>query len=62
MKKAKEQLNSGSGGDMVYCLGLLGALVYYVGAVDGFWNIIVAIAKSFLWPAFVVFDLLKFLN
>lgn len=32
----------------------IGALVYFVGQVDGFWNIIGAIFKSFVWPAFLV--------
>ena len=49
------------GGNAVYCLGLLGALVYCVGQVDGFWNIIGAILKAFIWPAFLVYDLLKYI-
>lgn len=63
MKKTKENIKGGSsGGDAVYFFGLLGSLVYYVGSVDGFWNIILAILKAFVWPAFVIYDLLKFLG
>ena len=58
----KKQVSNPSGGDAVYCIGLMGALFYYVGQVDGFWNIILAIIKAFIWPAFVVYDLLKFLG
>jgi hypothetical protein len=57
----KVYVNKG-GGNAVYCLGVIGSIIYYVGSVDGFWNIILAILKGFVWPAFVVYDLLKFLH
>lgn len=60
--KKKMQGATGGGGDMVYCLGLIGALVYYWQQAVGFWAFVFAILKAFVWPAFVVFDLLKFLN
>lgn len=50
-----------AGGDAVYCLGLIGALVFYIQQAQGFWPVIVAILKAFVWPAFMVYDLLKFL-
>lgn len=46
----------------LYCMGFIGSAVYFVGAVDGFWNIIVALLKSAVWPAFLinrVFELLR---
>lgn len=49
------------GGDAVYGLGLVGALVYYIQQADGFWPVVVGILKALVWPAFVVYDLLKFL-
>ena len=49
------------GGDAVYGLGLIGAMVFYIQRADGFWPIIWAIIKAFIWPIFVVYDLLKFL-
>lgn len=51
----------GGGGGAVYGLGLIGALVYYIQAADGFWSVILGILKALVWPAFVVYDLLKFL-
>lgn len=53
--------NSGPAGGL-YCLGFVGSAFYFVGAVDGFWNIIVALLKSAVWPAFLinrVFELLR---
>lgn len=45
-----------------YVLTYIGAAVHFVGAADGFWNIILALLKSAVWPAFLinkVFDLLR---
>lgn len=52
---------SAGGGNAVYGLGLIGALVYYIQAADGFWAGVLGILKALVWPAFVVYDLLKFL-
>jgi hypothetical protein len=51
----------GGGGGLVYVLGWIGALIYYIQAATGFWGGVLGILKSFVWPAFVVYDLLKFL-
>jgi hypothetical protein len=50
-----------SGGGAVYGLGLIGALVYYWQHAHGFWAHLWAIGEAILWPAFVVYDLLKHL-
>jgi hypothetical protein len=49
------------GGNAVYLLGLIGAIVYYIQAATGFWGGVVGILKALVWPAFVVYQLLKFL-
>ena len=49
------------GGNAVYGLGLIGALVYYIQAADGFWQGVLGVLKALVWPAFVIYDLLKFL-
>ena len=50
------------GGDAVYGLGLIGALVSYIQQADSFWGVIVGILQALVWPAFVFYDLLKFLH
>ena len=50
------------GGNAVYGLGLIGALVYYLQNAHDFWLAILAILKAFVWPALAVYDLLKFLH
>lgn len=64
MKKGDSRAATGNagGGDAVYGLGLIGALVFYIQQAEGFWAVIVAILKALVWPAFVVYDLLKFIT
>jgi hypothetical protein len=50
------------GGNAVYGLGLIGALVYYIQYATGFWSGVLGILKAIVWPAFVVYELLKFLT
>jgi len=51
---------SGRGGGF-YFLGFLGAAIYYISTATGFWNGVLGVLKAIVWPAFVVFKLLKFL-
>lgn len=36
----------------------IGAAVYFVNQVDGFWNIIAALLKAIVWPAILVYNVL----
>lgn len=60
----KGQVVKGSSGPIggIYFLTLIGAAVYFVGRVDGFWNIILAILKAFIWPALVTYNVLDLLK
>ena len=51
----------GSGGAL-YGLGFLGALVYYVTTATSLMGGIIGVIKAVLWPAFLVYGLLKFLG
>jgi hypothetical protein len=47
----------GAGG--IWFLGFVGALVYYLHFHSGtFWLVILAVVKSIVWPAFVVYHVL----
>lgn len=46
----------------IYCLGFIGAAIYYISTATGFWNGVLGILKSLVWPAFLVYGLLKFLG
>lgn len=49
-------------GGAVYGLGFIGALVYYLSTATGFWMGVLGVLKALVWPAFLVFDLFKFLG
>jgi len=46
----------------VYGLGFIGAAVYYIYNATGFWNGVLGFLKALVWPAFLVYELLKFLG
>lgn len=52
----------GGGGGAVYGLGLIGALVYYIQQSDGFWDGVLGVLKALVWPAFLVYELLKLVS
>ena len=47
---------------MVYCLGVIGAAVYYIGNAATFWAGVLGFLKAIGWPVFLVYELLKFLG
>jgi hypothetical protein len=48
--------------EAVYGLGLIGAWVYFISHAATFWLGVLGILKGIVWPALVVYELLKFLN
>lgn len=48
-----------SGGEAVYGLGVIGAAVYFLQAATGFWVGVLGLLKAIVWPALVVYELLK---
>jgi len=51
--------SAGAGGGAVYGLGFIGAAVFYFAQADTFWMFVLAIPKALIWPAIVVYELLK---
>jgi len=54
--------SSGACGGAVYGLGFIGAAVYYISTATGFWNGVLGFIKAIVWPAFLVFEMLKSLG
>ena len=54
--------SSGSAGDAVYALGIIGAAVYYISTETGLWMGVVGFLKALVWPAFLVYEVLKYLG
>ena len=50
---------SGSAGDAVYGLGVIGAAVWYISTAATFWLGVVGFLKALVWPAFLVYEAFK---
>lgn len=65
-KDLKEQICCNSGNNTpigcVYGLGFIGATVYYISTATGFWMGVLGVLKALVWPAFLVYELFKFLG
>lgn len=70
-KEIEDKMGSCCGGGMSmkstcgscsYFLGFLGAVVYYVSTATGFWNGVWGVIKAMAWPAFLIFEVLKFVG
>lgn len=54
---------SGCGcGSAVYGLGFIGSAIYYISHAPTFWIGVLGLLKAIVWPAFLVFELLKYLG
>ncbi len=60
-RKAKSKYRSG-GSDAVYGVGLIGAWIYYFTHATTFWMGVLGLLKGIVWPAILVYELLKFLT
>ena len=54
--------NRHEGGGLVYVLGFVGALVYFIQAATGFWMGVLGVVKAMVWPAFLVYKLFHFIG
>lgn len=59
-KKWNRKNNNATGG--IYGLAFIGALIYYLQYATSFWMGAFGVLKALLWPAFLIYDLLKFLH
>lgn len=46
----------------MYCLGFIGAVVYYFQHAEGFTQFVVGFLKAIVWPALLVYRALDLLN
>jgi hypothetical protein len=55
-------MHQGGGSNSVYGIGLIGAWVYYLRRATTFREGLLGFLKGLVWPAMLVYELLKFLN
>lgn len=58
----KRHHHSCGGSNPIYCLGVIGAFFYFLQTASGFMGTMLAIGKSFVWPALLMFKLLTYLK
>lgn len=61
-KRQKAVMVRQGGGDAVYGIGLFGAWAYYLGQAKTLQEGVVGFLKGLVWPAMVVFEVLRFLE
>jgi hypothetical protein len=62
MAKIKDCSNPKCSGGFIYVLTVIGAAVYYISQSTGFWSGVLGFLKALVWPAFFVFEIMKYFN
>lgn len=57
----KQQVQPSNPAGIVYILGFIGAAIYYISHATGFWIGVLGLLKALLWPAFLVYGVLRYL-
>ena len=60
--KGKHSHQHHHGGNAVYGLGLIGAAVFFIGKATTFGAEVIGFLIALVWPAFLVYEALKFEN
>jgi hypothetical protein len=64
-KRGKEEKNcyyhNHTCGGGIYGLGFIGAVIFYIQTATSFWGGVLGVLKAIVWPAFLVYESLKFL-
>jgi hypothetical protein len=54
--------NDNSMSSAIYGLGFIGALIYYITTATSFWIGVLGVLKALVWPAFLVYELFKYIG
>lgn len=53
---------SANAGNGLYCLGCVGAAIYFISKAITFWAGVLGLLKAMVWPAIIVYHALKALG
>ena len=59
MKNKCKHVTNGGG---LYCVGFVGAVIYYIQHAESFWMGVLGVLKALVWPAMMACEMMKFLN
>ena len=51
-----------AGGGAVYGIGMIGALIYYIGSSTSFLDAVYGVFQALFWPAYLVYEALDALK
>jgi hypothetical protein len=52
---------SANAGGGLYCMGVVGAAIYFIGQASDFWMGVLGLLKAIVWPAIMVYEAFKVL-
>jgi len=58
----KQEIQGSAPASAIYGLGLIGAAVYFISHATSFWMGVIGFLKAIVWPAFLVYEALKYLG
>jgi hypothetical protein len=58
----EHKIHDGGPAGAIYGLGFIGAAVYFIGEATTFWMGVLGFLKALVWPAFLVYGLLKYVG
>lgn len=60
--RERKVIYRGAGSAPIYGFGFIGALVYYISHATTIWLGVLGFFKAIVWPAMLVYELLKYLQ
>ena len=58
----KKNLNGNAPAGVVYCMGLIGAAIYFIGQATSFWIGVLGFLKAIIWPVLLIYEAFKHLG
>lgn len=58
----KEKAQKRASSNSIYGLGIIGSLIYFISNATSFWIGVLGILKAIVWPAILIYEVLKFLK
>ena len=58
----KQEIQKSAPASAIYCFGFIGAAVYFISHAATFWMGVLGFLKAIVWPAFLVYEALKYLG
>ena len=62
VQRKPKVIRQGGASEAVYGFGLIGAWIYYFTHAATFWIGVLGFLKGIVWPAMLVYEVLKFLH